>query len=159
MRFYVTNATYNKQLIDREWKKRNLSNVITRRAKPDKHGINNELQEWKEFDGKKKNPSSVINFDVTPRSLGTLHPTQKPVALIEYLIKTYSLEGELILDNTAGSGTLAIACINTNRRYICIENDEYYFEVMKSRIEKHDPNVQEKTKKPKNTPQGQLNLF
>lgn len=50
-----------------------------------------------------------------------LHPTQKPVALFEYMIKTYTNEGELVLDNCAGSGTTAIACINTNRRFICIE--------------------------------------
>jgi site-specific DNA-methyltransferase (adenine-specific) len=90
------------------------------------------------------------------------HPTQKPVALIEYLIKTYTKEGELILDNTAGSGTLAIACINTNRRYICIEKDEHYFEVMRTRIANHDPHAPEKpkrTSKPKPITDGQLNLF
>ena len=69
------------------------------------------------------------------------HPTQKPVALIEYLVKTYTLKGELILDNTAGSGTLAIAAINTERNYICIEKDEHYFEVMRNRIERHDPSI------------------
>ena len=88
-----------------------------------------------------------------------LAPTQKPVALIEYLIKTYTLEGELILDNTAGSGTLAIAAINTNRNYICIEKDKHYFEVMRNRIENHDPNAPIKTKKPKPVPKGQLSLF
>ena len=87
------------------------------------------------------------------------HPTQKPVALIEYLIKTYTLEGELILDNTAGSGTLAIAAINTNRQYICIEKDPHYFEVMRDRIANHDPNAPIKTKKPKAATKGQLTLF
>ena len=87
------------------------------------------------------------------------HSTQKPVKLIEYLIKTYTQEGELILDNTAGSGTLAIAAINTNRRYICIEKDEHYFEVMRNRIENHDPNAPIKTKKPPKVPKGQLALF
>jgi site-specific DNA-methyltransferase (adenine-specific) len=87
------------------------------------------------------------------------HPSKKPVPLIEYLIKTYSLEGELILDNTAGSGTLAIAAINTNRRYICIEKDEHYFEVMRNKIENHDPLAPIKTKKPKAVPKGQLALF
>ena len=77
----------------------------------------------------------------------------------EYLIKTYTLENELILDNTAGSGTLAIAAINTNRRYICIEKDEHYFEVMRNRIENHDPLAPVKTKKPKAVPKGQLALF
>jgi site-specific DNA-methyltransferase (adenine-specific) len=87
------------------------------------------------------------------------HPTQKPVALIEYLIKTYTQEGELILDNTAGSGTLAIAAINTNRQYICIEKDPHYFQVSCDRVANHDPNAPIKTKKPKPVPKGQLALF
>ena len=63
-----------------------------------------------------------------------LHPTQKPVALIEYLIKTYTNEGELVLDFTSGSGTLAVACENTNRRWICIEKEEKYYEISKQRL-------------------------
>ena len=105
-------------------------------------------------------PNSVIHFpNGNHRSL---HPTQKNVKLIEYLIKTYTQEGELILDNTAGSGTLAIAAINTNRRYICIEKDEHYFEVMRTRIANHDPHAPVKpkrTSKPKPITDGQLNLF
>lgn len=106
-------------------------------------------------------PKTIIRFNKTKhnQAQGAIHPTQKPVALIEYLIKTYTLEGELILDNTAGSGTLAIAAINTNRQYICIEKDEHYFEVMRNRIENHDPNAPIKTKKPKPAPKGQLTLF
>ncbi len=105
----------------------------------------------------KKNAGTVLKFNYgTDRGI---HPTQKPVALIEYLIKTYTQEGELILDNTAGSGTLAIAAINTNRNYICIEKDEHYFEVMRNRIANHDPNAPVKTKKPKPAPKGQLTLF
>jgi site-specific DNA-methyltransferase (adenine-specific) len=100
-------------------------------------------------------PKSVINFKVEHG----LAPTQKPVKLIEYLIKTYTLENELILDNTAGSGTLAIAAINTNRQYICIEKDPHYFEVMRNRIANHDPFAPVKTKKPKAAPKGQLTLF
>jgi site-specific DNA-methyltransferase (adenine-specific) len=107
------------------------------------------------LDGK-RNPFTVKKFS---REIGTFHPTQKPVALIEYLIKTYTLEGELILDNTAGSGTLAIAAINTNRQYICIEKDPHYFEVMRNRIANHDPFAPVKTKKPKAAPKGQLTLF
>ena len=102
-----------------------------------------------------RQPSSIQKFNT---EVG-LAPTQKPVALYEYLIKTYTQEGELILDNTAGSGTLAIAAINTNRNYICIEKDEHYFEVMRNRIANHDPNVPIKTKKPKPVPKGQLALF
>jgi site-specific DNA-methyltransferase (adenine-specific) len=109
-----------------------------------------------------KYPKSVYRYNsqlLETNNLNRLAPTQKPVKLIEYLLKTYSLEGELILDNTAGSGTLAIGCINTNRRYICIEKDEHYFEVMRNRIENHDPNAPIKTKKPPRVPKGQLSLF
>ena len=64
-----------------------------------------------------------------------LHPTQKPVALLEYLVKTYTNEGELILDNCMGSGSTGVACVNTNRKFIGIELDDKYFEVAKERIE------------------------
>lgn len=64
-----------------------------------------------------------------------LHPTQKPVALMEDLIKTYTNEWELVLDFTAGSWTTAIACINTNRNYICIEKDKWYYDIMCKRVE------------------------
>ncbi len=63
-----------------------------------------------------------------------LHPTQKPVALFEYLIKTYTNEGDLVLDNVAGSGTTGVACKNTNRNFILIEQDEKYCEVIKERV-------------------------
>jgi len=63
-----------------------------------------------------------------------LHPTQKPVALFEYLIKTYTNEGETVLDNCMGSGTTAIACINTNRNYIGFELDKEYFDIANERI-------------------------
>jgi site-specific DNA-methyltransferase (adenine-specific) len=63
-----------------------------------------------------------------------LHPTQKPVALLEYLIKTYSNEGELILDNCMGSGSTGVACVNTNRKFIGIEKDENYFKIAKNRV-------------------------
>jgi len=64
-----------------------------------------------------------------------LHPTQKPVALFEYLIKTYTNEGEIVLDNCMGSGTTAIACINTNRKYIGFEMDKGYYDIILKRIE------------------------
>lgn len=63
------------------------------------------------------------------------HPTQKPVDLLEYLIKTYTLENEIVLDFTMGSGSTGVACLNTNRKFIGIELDEKYFEITKNRIE------------------------
>lgn len=69
-------------------------------------------------------PRSVLEI---PSAGATIHPTQKPVALFEYLIRTYTMPGELVLDNTAGSGTTAIAAMQSGRRWICIERDEDYF--------------------------------
>ena len=71
------------------------------------------------------------------------HPTQKPVALLEYLINTYSNEGNLILDNTAGSMSTAIAAINTNRKCICIEKDDEYFRIGSERVEKRLKEIKE----------------
>jgi len=68
----------------------------------------------------------------------TIHPTQKPVALLEYLIKTYTNEGETVLDFTFGSGTTGAACQNTNRNFIGIEMDDSYFEIAEERINAND---------------------
>lgn len=78
-----------------------------------------------------RNPTSILKFK---RETG-LHPTQKPVALLEYLIKTYTNEGDLVLDFTMGSGSTGVACLNTNRKFIGIELDENYFNIAKDRIE------------------------
>ena len=79
-----------------------------------------------------KNPTTIIVEDKIRK--GSLHPTQKPVALFEYLIKTYTNEGDLVLDNCAGSGTTAIACLKTKRNYICIEKDADYYKVATKRV-------------------------
>lgn len=80
-------------------------------------------------------PSNIISFNVVPNRKGKLHPTQKPVELLEYLIKTYSNEGETVLDNCMGSGSTGVACKNTNRNFIGIELDKTYYEIAKERIE------------------------
>lgn len=80
-------------------------------------------------------PSDVLSFDVVPNRNGKLHPTQKPVALCEYLIKTYTNEGDTVLDNCAGSGTTGVACKRLNRNFIGIELDDKYFEIAKNRID------------------------
>lgn len=77
------------------------------------------------------------NADLTK----VLHPTEKPVPLFEWLIKTYSNEGDLVLDNCSGSGTTAIACINKNRNFICMEKDLVYYEKSVERIEQHYLNL------------------
>lgn len=80
-----------------------------------------------------KNPTTLLKFMKIRK--GSLHPTQKPVALFEYLVKTYTQESETVLDNCMGSGTTAIACINTNRNFIGFELDATYFNLANERIE------------------------
>lgn len=79
---------------------------------------------------------SILNFSNKSGKGYSYHPTQKPVALLEYLIKTYTNENETVLDNCMGSGSTGIACVNTNRNFIGIELDENYFNIAKDRIEK-----------------------
>lgn len=79
-----------------------------------------------------KNPTTLISFDKIRKD--SLHPTQKPVSLMEYLIKTYTNEGETVLDFTMGSGTTGVACKNLNRNFIGIELDKEYYEIAKNRI-------------------------
>lgn len=78
-----------------------------------------------------RNPISVLEFDREPKPV---HPTQKPVALMEYLVRTYTNAGDTVLDNTMGSGTTGVACMNTGRKFIGIERDPAYFEIARQRI-------------------------
>lgn len=84
-------------------------------------------------------PKSVLEIKSTEgecNNLNRVHPTQKPIALMEYLIKTYTLEGETVLDNTMGSGTTGVACVNTGRNFIGIERDDKYFQIASERIQR-----------------------
>lgn len=83
----------------------------------------------------KKYPTSLLSFSRSS-SAKMLHPTEKPIALLEYLIKTYTNEDDVVLDNCMGSGTTGVACVNTNRNFIGIELDEKYFNIAKERIDK-----------------------
>ena len=81
----------------------------------------------------KKYPQNILVYSNAYQK-NKLHPTQKPVELLEYLIKTYTQEGEVVLDNTMGSGTTGVACKNLNRKFIGIELDDTYYEIAKNRI-------------------------
>jgi site-specific DNA-methyltransferase (adenine-specific) len=87
------------------------------------------------YDSTERYPKSVWKF-ATDKQKEALHPTQKPVSLLEELIKTYTNKGDLVLDNCAGSATTGIACINTNRNYILMENEEKYVKISENRISK-----------------------
>ena len=98
----------------------------------------NREREDKTYTYTHKNPISILEAS-NANQKGKVHPTQKPVALMEYLIKTYTNENELVLDFTMGSGTTGVACKNLNRKFIGIELDETYFNIAEERIEKHTP--------------------
>ena len=113
---------------------------IMRQGKPRWKGgakMENEVQSGLKPNYKKYNdkyyPVNII--EVLNGRIGKVHPTQKPVELMEYLIRTYSKEGETVLDFTMGSGTTGVACANTNRNFIGIERDATYFQIAKDRIE------------------------
>lgn len=89
----------------------------------------------KRYDPDWVNPSDVLEFNTVPNRNGKLHPTQKPVDLLEWLIKTYSNEGDTILDNCMGSGSTGVAAKKLNRNFIGIELDEKYFNIAKERID------------------------
>lgn len=127
--FYKNQPTYNPQYSfgHKPYKKINVSDGATSvYGKIDKTGIVEKSKDGRRY------PRSVIKFS-NPNNK-TIHPTQKPVALLEYLIKTYTNEGETVLDNCMGSGSTGIACINTNRNFIGYELDEKYFEIAEKRI-------------------------
>lgn len=87
--------------------------------------------EHRQRDTRLRYPYNFLKFNSDKTRL---HPTQKPVALLEYLIKTYTLEGETVLDNTMGSGSTGVACVNTGRKFIGIEQDDKYFAIAQQRI-------------------------
>jgi site-specific DNA-methyltransferase (adenine-specific) len=131
------NMTYNPQgLIPTNIKKKNSKNRIGKMLNQEHYlGKNNKLIGNSEYTQNFTNyPNELIEFDI---EYDTIHETQKPVKLIEYLIKTYSNEGDVVLDNTMGSGTTGIGCINTNRKFIGIEKEEKYFKLSKYRITNH----------------------
>ena len=129
------NMTYNPQgLIPVNIKKKNSEKRIGKMLNQSHHlGPNNKLISNSEYSQKFTNyPTEFIEFDIEN---DTIHETQKPVKLLEYLIKTYSNENDVVLDSTMGSGTTGVACINTNRKFIGIELEEKYYNLSKKRIE------------------------
>ena len=129
------NMTYNPQgLIEKKVKKKNNAKRLGKFLhNPEHMGSNNKLLHETEYEQKWTNyPSEIIEFGL---DRNVIHPTQKPVALMEYLIKTYSNEGDTVLDNCMGSGTTGVACKKTNRNFIGIEKESEYFTQAKERID------------------------
>lgn len=104
-------------------------------------GLNNSLlQDGSLYIQKYTNyPNNILYYDIEKQRF---HPTQKPVALLEYLIKTYTNENEIVLDNCMGSGSTGVACLNTNRKFIGIELDKKYFDIAQNRIKEVENELQ-----------------
>jgi len=136
--FYYKQPTYNPQKV--KGNKNHSKGKMTSET-------NNDYGKYGKIDnteilGDMKHPKSIISFE-KPHPSKSIHPTQKPVALFEYLIKTYTNEGDLVLDNCAGSGTTGVACINLNRNYILIEKEPKYVDIIRERL-KQITNLKEK---------------
>ena len=122
---------YNPQMIKRDKPIKSGGNKLKENTCSTLVGIDTTKEYKKTYEY--KNPTTLIEFDKIRR--GSLHPTQKPTDLLEYLIKTYTNENELVLDFTMGSGSTGVACMNLNRRFIGIELDENYFNIAVDRIQ------------------------
>lgn len=140
-----TSYTYNPQ----KWLIAEKEFITQRKTFKENEYIGNQIYgattRTRKVDTGERNPISILSCRVpfTPQKSKTysddvdlrLHPTQKPVALLEYLIKTYTNESDTVLDNCMGSGSTGVACLNTNRNFIGIEIEEEYFDIAKKRIE------------------------
>ena len=133
--FYKKLSTYNPQKFKGEGKSHSKSKKDREDISGTNYGKAGMIDKSEEH-GDMKFPTSIITFEKVHPSL-TIHPTQKPVELFEWLINTYSNECETVLDNCMGSFTTAISCINTNRNYIGFENDDKYYELGQERVRLH----------------------
>ena len=134
--FYNKPPTYNPQgliKVDKVIKNSGIKNPTSNKKNGDKTSANNAIkneyykQEYTNY------PNMILQFSNSDNK--QVHPTQKPIALLEYLIKTYTNENETVLDNCMGSGSTGVACLHTNRKFIGMELDENYFKIAKERIE------------------------
>ena len=132
--FYKKQCTYNPQMVKHNGKK--VTNKPSERNAKFKSVVASDsptLSIKPYEDTGYRYPCDILN--INREKLGsTVHPTQKPVDLLEWLVKTYTNEGEVILDNCMGSGSTGVACVNTNRNFIGIELDKDYFNIAKERI-------------------------
>ncbi len=142
--FYKKQPTYNpimtpktRIIDDRNWKSNGKSENGNFASKEKHKFVRNESY-----------PKNIIHINSTSKecnNLNRVHPTQKPIELFEYLIKTYTNEGELVLDNTAGSGTTAIACLKTKRQFIVMEKEQKYYDIILKRVGDFNKNFEPQT--------------
>lgn len=128
--FYRSLPTYNKQFRQGRPYKASRTNGHGRHTV-----FGNDNKAFDTVNDGRHNPCSVVPIEADLKREKGLHPTQKPVALMEYLIRTYTNPGDVVLDNTMGSGTTGVACVNTGRSFIGIERDPGYYDIACKRIE------------------------
>jgi site-specific DNA-methyltransferase (adenine-specific) len=135
--FYKKQPTYNPQKVhlDKPQTRHLGKKSVNRTDREKAGGLGGEIRYSKEYEPNKKNPVSILDFSKDNVRGSVFHPTQKPVALFEYLIRTYTNEGDIVLDNCMGSGTTAVAAINTNRKFIGFETEPTYIEIANKRID------------------------
>jgi site-specific DNA-methyltransferase (adenine-specific) len=134
--FYKSQCTYNPQKTVHTGDKRSNKIGEDARWSITMAGENPKTKPLEYIDDMTRHPLQIIQMR-RDNNRKALHPTQKPVALLEYFIKTFTNEGETVLDNVMGSGSCGIACLNTNRQFVGIEMDENYYNIAKDRIENH----------------------
>lgn len=145
--FAYKSHTFNKQLQPRKSERFRQGQKTNDKKRTTVRTDGNEVsmstlyppKDYKDYDANFKNPMDYIEIPsvVNNSKEKANHPTQKPVKLLEYLIKTYTNENETVLDNCMGSGSTGVACLNTNRNFIGIELDDNYFDITKNRINKY----------------------
>ena len=132
--FYKKQPTYNPQKttghqLKTSFKRKGLQTDVYNKTNKDNY-----------YSSTERYPRSILEFS-SDTQISSLHPNQKPIKLLEYLIKTYTNKGDLVLDNTMGSGSTGVACLNTNREFIGIEKEEKYFNIAKERIEERSREI------------------
>lgn len=128
--FYKRQPKYHPQMTE--------GHTLKKSFRSNKHqtDVYGDMKNDNEYCSTKRYPRSIQVFS-TDTQKSALHPTQKPVALFEYLIKTYTDKGDIVLDNCIGSGTTAVACLNTERKFIGFETNKDYFEMAEARVKKN----------------------
>jgi DNA modification methylase len=129
MVFYKKQPTYNPQKVKGS---KNHGKGVNKKNKNNNYGDYGFVDNC-DCLGEMKHPKSILTFK-KPHPSVSLHPTEKPIDLLRWLVRAYTNEGDAVLDNAAGSGTTAIACLEENRKYILMEKEEKYYNIIKERV-------------------------
>ena len=136
--FYKSQPTYNRQMTDRKKEDLRVNAVRNKNNQKTNFGYEHTggmtMKYAADYDPTKVNPKSILTYSKQPTRTKNLHPTQKPLELMKYLIKTYSNEDDIVMDNCMGSNTTGLACKELNRQYIGIEKEKAYYDIAVKRL-------------------------